>query len=284
MSVETLKQYQIWLLAGAFVALWIAEAWQPHHSRAMRWWRHTTTNLLLNALYMGAAAAFAAANAFAATWSQRNAFGIFQWFSLHPIVSVTAGILVLDFAAYAGHVLKHKIPILWRFHRVHHSDADMDVTTGFRFHPVEALISWVFLLPAIVLFGVPTASILIFAGLYSLSALAQHANFAFPEWADRIVRVIFVSPGSHRIHHSPQRERTDSNYGTLFSFWDRFFGTYKTARHHAETQFGLEPADESLKALLINPFRSRRREGADLGTLQNPPPHVGGYTGRGYKR
>jgi sterol desaturase/sphingolipid hydroxylase (fatty acid hydroxylase superfamily) len=113
----------------------------------------------------------------------------------------------------------------------------------------------VFLLPAILLFGVPIVSILIFAGLYSLSALAQHANCAFPEWADRMLRIVFVSPGSHRIHHSPRRERTDSNYGTLFSFWDRVFGTYKTPRRHSETRFGLEQKQESLRALLIDPFR-----------------------------
>jgi len=252
----SIREYQPFLLAGAFVVLWLAEAWQPHHARATQWWRHTGTNLSLNALYMGAAGAFAAANAFAATWTEKNSFGLFQWITVHPVVSVIGGILALDLAAYAGHVLKHKIPILWRFHRVHHSDRDMDVTTGFRFHPVEALISWIFLLPAILLFGVPIASILVFAGLYSLSALAQHANFAFPEWADRIVRIVFVSPGSHRIHHSPTRERTDSNYGTLFSFWDRIFGTYKTPRRHAENQFGLFPEkQESLRSLLTDPFR-----------------------------
>jgi len=251
----SIQQLQPFLLAGAFVALWLAEAWQPHHARAARWWHHTTNNLLLNALYMLAGFGFAAANAYAIAWTDRHAFGLFNWVEAPPVISITAGVLALDLAAYGGHILKHKLPLLWRFHRVHHSDADMDVTTGFRFHPLEALISWIFLLPAILLFGVPIVSILIFAGLYSLSALAQHANFAFPEWADRIVRVLFVSPGSHRIHHSPHRERTDSNYGTLFSFWDRLLGTYKTPRRHAETQFGLEEKQESLRALLIDPFR-----------------------------
>ena len=251
----SIREYQPFLLAGAFVVLWLAEAWQPHHARAAQWWRHTAANLLLNALYVLAGLGFGAANAFAVAWTGNNSFGLFNWFPAPAAISIVAGVLLLDLAAYGGHILKHKLPVLWRFHRVHHSDVDMDVTTGFRFHPVEALISWVFLLPAIVLFGLPIASILIFAGLYSLSALAQHANFAFPEWADRIVRVVFVSPGSHRIHHSPQRERTDSNYGTLFSFWDRLFGTYKTPRRHAETQFGLAEKQETVRALLIDPFR-----------------------------
>jgi sterol desaturase/sphingolipid hydroxylase (fatty acid hydroxylase superfamily) len=252
----TIQQLQPFLLAGAFVLLWLAEAWQPHHARAASWWRHTVVNLLLNALYVLAAAAFALANALAAAWTQTNSVGLLYWLNAHPAIAIPAGILVLDLAAYGGHILKHKIPLLWRFHRVHHSDAEMDVTTGFRFHPIEALISWVFLLPAIVLFGVPILSILIFAGLYSLSALAQHANFALPEWADRIIRIVFVSPGSHRIHHSPHRERTDSNYASLFSFWDRLFGTYKTPRQHVEMQFGLsdEGEHESLRELLVNPF------------------------------
>jgi sterol desaturase/sphingolipid hydroxylase (fatty acid hydroxylase superfamily) len=254
-TTQSIQHLQPFLLAGAFVALWLAEAWQPHHARATQWWRHTAANLLLSALYVVAGIAFSAANVFAVTWTQAKPFGLFNWVTLPSVATVVLGILVLDLAAYGGHVLKHKVPLLWRFHRVHHSDVEMDVTTGFRFHPVEALISWIFLLPAIVLFGVPLVSILIFAGLYSLSALAQHANFAFPEWADRIVRLIFVSPGSHRIHHSPHRERTDSNYGTLFSFWDRLFGTYKTPRHHAETQFGLEQRQDTVRALLIDPFR-----------------------------
>lgn len=211
---------------------------------------------MLTLLYLLAAIAFSAANAKAADWVATSSFGIFHWLSTPPAVAVAAGALMLDLAAYAGHILKHKWPVLWRFHRVHHSDADLDVTTGFRFHPVEALISWVFLIPAIVLFGVPILAILIFAALYSLSAIAQHANFAFPERADRLLRIVFVSPGSHRIHHSPHAERTDSNYGTLFSFWDRIFRTYKSPRHHAETEFGLRDRNEqSLGTLLMEPFR-----------------------------
>lgn len=252
---STVQQMQPLLLAAAFLVLWLAEAWQPHHARAARWWRHTASNLLLNFLYVLAGVGFSAANALMAAWTQTNSFGLFPWLAVPPVVAVVAGVLVLDLAAYLGHILKHKLPILWRFHQVHHSDAEMDVTTGFRFHPVEALISWVFLIPAIILFGVPILAILLFAGLYSLSALAQHANFAFPEWADCIIRLIFVSPGSHRIHHSPHRERTDSNYAALFSFWDRLFGTYKTPRQHAETEFGLEKSPETVSALLIDPFR-----------------------------
>jgi sterol desaturase/sphingolipid hydroxylase (fatty acid hydroxylase superfamily) len=266
----TLQQLQPFVLAGAFVLLWLAETWQPHHSRAARWWRHTTINLVLNALYTLAAAGLGLANAFAATWAQANSFGVFYWVSLPKPLAVIAGVLILDLAAYGGHVLKHKVPLFWRFHRVHHSDAEMDVTTGFRFHPVEALISWVFLIPAIVLFGIPTLAILVFAGLYSLSALAQHANFAFPEWADRIVRVVFVSPGSHRIHHSPRRERTDSNYATLFSFWDRIFGTYKTPRQHAEMEFGLAEKQDTIRELLFDPLvaadvRRRTRDEFESG-------------------
>ena len=107
----------------------------------------------------------AVANAYAIAWTDKRGFGLFNWVDVPPLVSLTVGVFALDLAAYGGHVLKHKIPLLWRFHRVHHSDAGMDVTTGFRFHPVEALVSWMFLLPAIVIFGVPLASILIFAGL-----------------------------------------------------------------------------------------------------------------------
>ena len=256
MLSSTVQEFQRWLLPAAFLVLWLAESWRPHHARAGRWWRHTAANLFLTLLYVVAGIAFSKGNAVATEWTQTNAFGVLYWLSAPAAVAIVLGVLVLDLVAYGGHILKHKWPILWRFHQVHHSDADLDVTTGFRFHPVEALISWLFLIPAIFVFGVPILAILIFAGLYSLSALAQHANFALPEWVDRMVRVVFVSPGSHRIHHSPHVERTDSNYASLFSFWDRLFGTYKTPRRHAETEFGLrdEWGKESLRELLVEPF------------------------------
>jgi sterol desaturase/sphingolipid hydroxylase (fatty acid hydroxylase superfamily) len=251
--LERARELQPYVLTAAFLLLWGAEAWTPHHSRATQWWRHARTNLLLTALYVVAGIGFAAANAWIAQVVLAHQFGLLNWFHASAVVAVPVGVLVLDLAAYAGHIFKHRLPLFWRFHQVHHSDAHLDVTTGFRFHPVEGLISWLFLAPAILLIGIPAASILIFTGLYSLAALVQHANLRWPNTVDKGVRLVFVSPGFHWVHHSPHRHETDSNYGTLFSFWDRLFGTYELPETSSGA-FGLGMDDsDSLRGTLWGP-------------------------------
>ena len=258
--LERARDLQPYVLVAAFLLLWLAEAWVPHHNRATHRWRHARTNLLLTALYVAAGIGFAAANAWIAQVVLAHRSGLLNWLHAPAILAVPAGVLALDLAAYAGHVLKHRWPLFWRFHQVHHSDADLDVTTGFRFHPVEGLISWLFLAPTILLIGIDPAAILIFTGLYSLAALVQHANLRWPEGLDKVVRWIFVSPGFHRVHHSPHRHETDSNYGTLFSFWDRLFGTYQAPeRSSGAYGLGLQDSD-SVRATLWDPCIARRRK------------------------
>ena len=251
------RELQPYLLGAAFVLLWVAEGWVPHHARATEGWRHARTNLVLTFLYVMAGIGFGALNAWLAQAVLVNKVGLLQWANAPAWVSVPLGVLALDLAAYAGHILKHRVPLLWRFHQVHHSDAHLDVTSGFRFHPVEALISWLFLAPVILAAGVSAAAILIFAGLYALAALVQHANIRLPGMADRTARVLFVSPGFHRVHHSPRRVETDANYGTLFSLWDRIFRTYRRPEE-CSGEFGLNTgATDSLRSTLWEPFLPR---------------------------
>lgn len=255
-----MKQLQPYVLVAAFLLLWIAEGWVPNHARATRWWRHAGVNLLLTGLYIAAGIGFSAANAWLAEVLLRNKAGLLNWFDAPPAIALIAGVLALDLAAYAGHILKHKLPLFWRFHQVHHSDQHLDITTGFRFHPVEALISWVFLAPAIVVFGIRLPAIATFAGLYAIAAFVQHANVRLPIWLDRALRVLWVSPAFHRVHHSPYRQQTDSNYAAIFSFWDRIFGTYSPPLSGAISEFGLnEPDPDSLRAALLEPFAAREK-------------------------
>ena len=258
--LERVRELQPFVLVAAFLLLWLVEAWAPHHDRARQWWRHARTNLLLTAFYVVAGIGFAAANAWIAQVVLAHRFGLLIWLHAPAIVAVPAGVLALDLAAYAGHIFKHRLPVFWRFHQVHHSDAYLDVTTGFRFHPVEGLISWLFLAPTILLAGIDPAAILIFTGLYSLAALVQHANLRWPEVLDKVVRLIFVSPGFHRVHHSPHRHETDSNYGTLFSFWDRLFGTYQSPERSSGA-FGLGMDDpDSVRGTLWDPCVPAKRK------------------------
>lgn len=135
-------------------------------------------------------------------------------------------ILILDFAIWAQHLITHKIPILWRLHRVHHADTEVDVTTAIRFHPIEILLSMALKIGLVYLLGPAAWAVVAFEVLLNGTAMFNHANFALPRWLEPIVRAVLVTPDMHRIHHSTKREEHDSNYGFALSIWDRMFRTY----------------------------------------------------------
>lgn len=154
-------------------------------------------------------------------------FGLLQW-TLWPVwIEWTIAILALDFAVWAQHVVTHKVPVLWRLHKVHHADRDFDVTTALRFHPVEIALSMVFKMVVAVLLGVPLGALILFEILLSIFPLFNHANLALPEGFDRALRWLIVTPDMHRVHHSVIETETNRNFGFCFSFWDRLFGVYR---------------------------------------------------------
>jgi sterol desaturase/sphingolipid hydroxylase (fatty acid hydroxylase superfamily) len=169
-------------------------------------------------------------------------------------------ILILDLCVWAQHLVTHKVPLFWRFHRVHHADRDMDVTTGFRFHPVEILASMGLKIGLVYALGPSALAVLVFEILLSGTALFNHANLALPGPLDRVLRLVLVTPDMHRVHHSIHREEHDSNYGFCLSVWDRIFCTHvpqPKAGHDAMT-VGLEWQDERPSRLawaLGLPFR-----------------------------
>ena len=178
-------------------------------------------------------------------------------------IAVVLGILLLDVAIYWQHRLTHKIPLLWRLHRVHHADTGFDVTTAVRFHPVEIAFSMAIKLALIAAFGIPALAVLIFEILLSAGALFTHANIRIFANFEKGLRWLLVTPEMHRIHHSVHPDETNSNYGFHLSVWDRIFGSYRDAPRDGQTtmQIGLhefrEAGDQSLWALLINPFRKK---------------------------
>lgn len=175
--------------------------------------------------------------------------------------AVAVGVVLLDLAIYWQHRLVHHVPLLWRLHRVHHADVGFDVTTAVRFHPLEIALSMAIKLGLISLFGIPALAVLIFEILLSAGALFTHANLRMPDGFERRLRWLVVTPEMHRIHHSVHREETDSNFGFHLSLWDRLFGSYRSDPRDGQTtmQIGLhefrESRDQSLWALLVNPFR-----------------------------
>lgn len=185
-------------------------------------------------------------------------FGALDW---PPWREVLIAVLIFDMAIYWQHRLLHAIPLLWRLHRVHHSDTGFDATTGVRFHPLEIGLSMAIKLGLVAVLGPHPAAVVIFEVLLSAASLFTHADFAFPSRAERMIRALVVTPSMHRTHHSVRREETDSNYGFLLSLWDRVFGSYRARAIDPERNMpvGLpqwrDPAALGLGALLLQPFR-----------------------------
>jgi sterol desaturase/sphingolipid hydroxylase (fatty acid hydroxylase superfamily) len=178
------------------------------------------------------------------------------------------GFLALDLAIYAQHVAFHKVPVLWRLHRMHHADLDIDVSTGLRFHPIEIIISMLIKMAIVVLIGVPAVAVVAFEVVLNATSMFNHSNTAMPLWLDRVVRLIVVTPDMHRVHHSIKRHETDSNFGFNLPWWDRLFGTYRPqpeAGHDGMT-IGLpifrDPQELRLDRLITQPFRDDAREAA----------------------
>ncbi len=165
-----------------------------------------------------------------------------------------------DFAIWLQHLITHKVPLFWRFHRVHHADRDFDVTTALRFHPVEIAASAMLKVGLVYLIGPSALAVIVFEVLLNATAMFNHANLRLPLWLDRVVRLVLVTPDMHRVHHSIHRAEHDSNYGFSLSVWDRIFRTYvpQPAAGHDAMTVGLEWQDDrpmKLAWTLWLPFR-----------------------------
>ena len=239
---------------GVFLTLFVLfagmEAVMPRRARSLPRHRRWLTNLMitvLNSLALRGLAILLPLLAIgAALDAGAQGWGLFNWLDWPAWLELAAAVLILDLAIWAQHLVTHKVPLFWRFHRVHHADRDMDVTTGFRFHPVEILASMGLKIGLVYLLGPSALAVLVFEILLSGTALFNHSNLALPGPVDRVLRLVLVTPDMHRVHHSIHREEHDSNYGFCLSVWDRIFRTHvpqPKAGHDAMT-VGLEWQDD----------------------------------------
>ncbi|OGA11194.1 MAG: hypothetical protein A3D95_09705 [Betaproteobacteria bacterium RIFCSPHIGHO2_12_FULL_69_13] len=259
------------LRLGAFFGVFaLMAAWElaaPRRvltaSKAARWGANlgiVVLNTVLLRLLFPAAAVGMALFAQAHGWGLLNAYALPAW------AAIAASLVALDLAIYLQHVLFHAVPALWRLHRMHHADLDFDVTTGARFHPLEILLSMLIKFAAIAALGAPAAAVLVFEVLLNALSMFNHGNVRIPARLDRALRRLVVTPDMHRVHHSIERDETDSNFGFNLSLWDRLFGTYRAqprAAHQAMT-IGIrefrDPKDcARLGGMLAIPFRSARQ-------------------------
>lgn len=255
----TPEQYPTLIAAFGLLLLLALESWAPAVSGRPQRFRHAARNLTLGLLNAAVAALLAAPLLAALSlWAERSGFGLLRMIQLSPIAATIAAILLFDGWMYLWHRANHELGWLWRFHRVHHSDPEMDATSAVRFHTGEIIISSALRLAVIPLLGISLGQLIVYEMLLLPVILLHHSNVRFPEKMDAILRLVIVTPALHRVHHSRLRCETDSNYGSVFSCWDRLAKTFRLRWEAQPVSFGLAEYDgaewERLSGLLRMPF------------------------------
>lgn len=220
--------------------------------------QHLLHNILFQVVFYISNIFYAAVTVFSVEWLNKHQVGLFYLVQIPVWIKLIAGVALFDMVTYWFHRTAHKIPLLWRFHRVHHSDTTMDSSTFFRGHPIESLF-WFGTsnIVASAIFGLDLTTM----GLYFLVSapliFMEHSNLKFPKWVDKYLGLIFTTPNLHKIHHDEDQYYTDSNFSDIFILWDRLFGTYKH-KPVEEIKFGLKEFETEKKQtfwyLMISPF------------------------------
>jgi len=251
---------------GVFIAMGIWELLAPRRTltspKSRRWISNlfiTLLNSLVVRIFFPAAAV---GMAFMSDWS---GWGLFNILRVPSLPAGIMSILLLDLTIYSQHVLFHRVALFWRLHRMHHTDLDIDVTTGSRFHTFEIILSMEIKIVIVVLLGAPAWSVLVFEVLLNATSLFTHSNVRISARADRFLRTIIVTPDMHRVHHSVLTGETNSNFGFNFPWWDRLFGTYRDQpeKGHEAMTIGLPDYQDNkyltLPWMLAVPFLGKNR-------------------------
>ncbi len=241
MDHELILRLGVFLGLFALIAGIEAAAARRPARRGHRWAANWGTALLGSLTLRLAAVAIPLLAVGAALDAGARGWGLFNALAWPVWLEAALAVVILDLAIWGQHVISHKVPLLWRLHRVHHADTEMDVTTAIRFHPLEIFLSMAFKIGLVYLLGPAVFAVILFEILLNAAALFTHANIALPGRADAVLRLVFVTPDMHRVHHSVHRDEHDSNFGFCLSVWDRLLGTYRAQPRagHAEMDLGL---------------------------------------------
>lgn len=225
---------------AVFVLLAAAETLFPRRDRAVirRWrWPTNIALVVLNTVVLRAALPVTAVGM--AVIAEQRGWGLLHAVGALPtVLTIAIAVFLLDFSIYLQHVLFHAVPLLWRLHRMHHADLDVDVTTGSRFHLGEILLSMLFKLASVGALGASPLAVLLFEVLVNVGSMFNHANLRLVPGLDRALRLLIVTPDMHRVHHSAWAVETNTNFGFTFPWWDHLCGTYRAqpaAGHEAMT-------------------------------------------------
>ena len=261
MNIEltTLNYIKAFSTAGTVSVLFGLETWAPffqgRQSRVMHA-RRNLTIAALNAVVLGLL--FSRPTAKITDWTASLSLGIVHWLNINTLAGTFLAIILMDGWMYLWHRANHRVPFLWRFHRMHHSDPQMDVTTAIRFHTGELVFSSLLRFAVVSLLGMNLWQLIFYEILLLPIIQFHHSNVNLPEGWDRCLRTIIVTPNIHRVHHSRWQPETDSNYSSIFSFWDRVFGSFRLRDDPHTLQYGLYTYDaqewQTIRGMMKTPF------------------------------
>ena len=248
------------LLVGGITFFWIIEGAVPLFRFNYKKWQHAIPNFFFTVTTIVINFALAFLLLKTADWVTINDFGIINWLPEMPLwLYAVLGILLLDFVgAYLAHLVEHRFKPLWMVHLVHHTDHKVDTTTGNRHHPLESIVRFTFTLFGVFIIGTPIALVFLYQSLSVVFTQLTHANIKLPKKVDKWISYVLISPDMHKIHHHYRLPYTDSNFGNIFSIWDRLLGTYiymdREKLIYGVDVFPDETKNSSIKELLKQPF------------------------------
>ncbi|HAF77263.1 MAG TPA: sterol desaturase [Maribacter sp.] len=271
------------ILVGGITFFWILEGIVPLYNGAYNKWKHSVPNFFftLTTIIVNFPLAFFLLKT--SDWTVANDFGIINWLPEMPLWAyVFLGVALLDLiGAYLAHLVEHRVKPLWMVHLVHHTDHNVDTTTANRHHPLESLIRYMFTLVGVFIVGAPIGIIMLYQSLSVVLSQFNHANIKLPKSVDKAISWVLISPDMHKVHHHYVLPYTDSNYGNIFSWWDRLFGTYMHLDRekiiYGVDTFPDEVANGKIGPLLKYPFVGYRKpttDGSNLADVVNEQPLV----------
>jgi sterol desaturase/sphingolipid hydroxylase (fatty acid hydroxylase superfamily) len=261
-GLESRPALRLGFLVGGMLLLWILEGAIPLITMQYKKnkVRHAAVNLAFTVMHLVIHTFLAFIIIAIADWTQANGFGLTHWLSTNVFWTIVVSCLVMDFfGGWLVHWVEHQVPLFWRMHIIHHADNNVDVTTGLRHHPLESVFRGLFFMVGIFLGGLPMYGVMIYQTLVVFFTAFTHANISLPASIDRIMSYVLVSPNMHKVHHHWKQPHTDSNYGAVFSIWDRLLGTFrkldpKLIRYGLDQYYPNEK-DEDFGALMKRPFQ-----------------------------